>query len=107
MLGPRAEYVDGDRPEEAFADPPTPERAALWRRAFGIERPLAGGFLIATAEDAMLYNIGGPLEAEVVLPFNGRGWLADPSGALQRALRADDRRLAIRLEKHQYAYLTR
>jgi hypothetical protein len=107
VLGPRAEYVDGDRPEEAFADPPTPERAALWRRAFGIERPLAGGFLVATAEDAMLYNIGGPLEAEVVLPFNGRGWLADPSGALQRSLRADDRRLALRLEKHQYAYLTR
>src|SRR5205085_1010195 len=40
VLGPRASYVDGDRPEEAFADPPLPERQTLWRQAFGAERAL-------------------------------------------------------------------
>jgi hypothetical protein len=107
LLGPGPLYVDGDRVEEAFADPPTPERAALWRRAFGIERPLSGGFAVATAEDALIYTIGGPLQVEVRLPFPGRGWVADPSGYLLERLTAAEGRVRVALDKNHYAYLTR
>jgi len=104
-LGPKVQYVDGDRPEEAFADP-TPEHQALWRRAFGIERPLQAGFFVATDQDAIVYNIGNLVQAEVWLPFPGRGWLADPSGFLVQRLNADGRRLALALSRNNYAYLT-
>ena len=107
LLGARATYVDGDRPEEAFADPPLPERTALWRRAFGVEQPLWGGFAVATADDALVYNIGSLLRAEVRLPFTGRGWLADPSGYLLERLTATGGRLTLALDKNHYAYLTR
>jgi hypothetical protein len=107
VLGPKAEYVDGDRAEEAFAEPAPPERLALWRRAFGVERPLSGGFLVATEQDAVLYNIGTLFQAEVWLPFPGRGWLADPSGFLVQRLNADSGRVALALGKNNYAYLTR
>jgi hypothetical protein len=106
-LGSRAQYVDGERPEEAFADPPSAERTALWRRAFGIEQPLWSGFLVATADDAVAYNIGNLLRAEVRLPFPGRGWLADPGGYLLERLTASGGRLSLALDKHHYAYLTR
>ncbi len=105
VLGAKAQYVDGDRPEEAFADP-TPEHRALWRRAFGLERPLSDGFLVATEQDAIVYNIGNLARAEVSLPFAGRGWLADPSGFLVRRLDADGGRLALSLPRNNYAYLT-
>jgi hypothetical protein len=105
-LGPKAQYIDGDRPEEAFADSPLPERAVLWRQAFGVERPLGGGFAVATAQDAVLYNIGSVLRAEINLPFAGRGWLVDPSGYLVDRLTATGGRLSIALDRNSYAYLT-
>jgi hypothetical protein len=106
-LGTRALYVDGERAEEAFADPPSPERAALWRRAFGVERPLWSGFAVATADDALVYNVGSLLRAEIPLPFTGRGWLADPSGYLLERLTTAGGRVTLALDKHHYAYLTR
>jgi hypothetical protein len=106
VLGARAEYVDGDRPEEAFADSSDAQRRALWRRAFGVERALDRGFYVATPEDALLYSIGG-VQIELRLPFTGRGWLADPSGYLVQRLDANGGRLALALDKGQYAYLTR
>jgi hypothetical protein len=106
-LGPRAQYVDGDRAEEAFADSPVGERTALWRRAFGVERPLTGGYVVATPEDALLYNIGNLIQAELRLPFAGRGWLADPRGFLLRRLNADGGSIVVALDKNHYAYLTR
>jgi hypothetical protein len=106
-LGAGASYLEADPPEAAFADPPTRERAALWQRAFGLDRPLADGFLVITAEDALLYTIGRRLEAELLLPFDGRGWVVDTGGCVRQPLRADGGRLRIALEPHQYAYLTR
>jgi hypothetical protein len=72
-----------------------------------VERPLSGGFLVATEQDAVLYNIGTLFQAEVWLPFPGRGWLADPSGFLVQRLNADSGRVALALGKNNYAYLTR
>jgi hypothetical protein len=106
-LGPRGEYVDGDRAEEAFADSSDPQVRALWRRAFGIERALDRGYYVASAADALLYSIGGGLQTDLRLPFAGRGWLADPSGYLVRRLDANGGRLVLALDKNQYAYLTR
>jgi hypothetical protein len=105
VLGSKPQYVDGDRPEEAFADP-TPDHQVLWRRAFGLERPLFDSFLVATEQDAILYNIGNLARAEVRLPFPGRGWLADPSGFLVRRLDTEGGRLALSLARNNYAYLT-
>ena len=107
VLGRNPVYISGDRPEEAFADATNPDRLALWRRLLAIERPLSGGFALATAGDALLYNIGGSLQVEVALPFPGRGWLVDPSGATVRPLLADGGRLAIALDNHHYVYLAR
>jgi hypothetical protein len=106
-LSAGASYLEADPPEAAFADPPTRERAALWQWAFGLDRPLAEGFLVSTAEDALLYTIGRRLEAEVLLPFAGRGWVVESGGCVRQPLRADGGRLPIALEPHQYAYLTR
>ena len=64
-------------------------------------------FLVATEQDAVLYNIGTLFQAEVWLPFPGRGWLADPSGFLVQRLTADGGRVALSLGKNNYAYLTR
>jgi hypothetical protein len=107
VLGSRAEYVDGDRAEEAFADSSDTQRRALWQRAFGVERPIDRGFYVATADDAILYTIGGSLQTDLRLPFAGRGWLADPSGYLIQRLDATGGRLSLALDKSQYAYLTR
>jgi hypothetical protein len=107
VLGRSPVYISGDRPEEAFADSTNPDRLALWRRVLAIDRPLSGGFALATAGDALLYNIGGALQVEVALPFPGRGWLVDPSGANVRPLLADGGRLAIALDNHHYVYLAR
>jgi hypothetical protein len=106
-LGSRAEYVDGDRVEEAFSDSSDPQRRAMWRRAFGVERVVDRGFYVATADDALLYTIGGGLQTELRLPFPGRGWLADPSGYLVQRLDANGGRVTLNLDKNEYAYLTR
>lgn len=105
LFGPRAEYVDGDRPEEAFADPTSDDRVRLWQRVLGIEQPLRDGYFVATADDALFYSLAGPLEAR--LAFGGRGWQADPNGVLLRPLQADGGRLVVRLDKGQYIFLTR
>jgi len=107
VLGPQAEYVDGDRVEEAFADTSDAQKRSLWRQAFGVDRAVDGGFYVATADDALLYTIGGRLQTEVRLPFPGRGWLADASGYLTQRLDANGGRLTVSLDKNQYAYLTR
>jgi hypothetical protein len=106
VLGTRPEYVDGDRLEEVFADSADAQRRALWRRAFGVERLVDRGFYVATADDALLYTIGGGLQTEVRLPFTGRGWLADPSGYLTQRLNSDSGRVAVSLPRNNYAYLT-
>jgi hypothetical protein len=62
---------------------------------------------VATADDAILYTIGGSLQTDLRLPFAGRGWLADPSGYLIQRLDATGGRLSLALDKSQYAYLTR
>ncbi len=107
VLGTRARYVDGDRAEEAFADSSDPQRRALWRQVFGVERVPDRGFYVATTDDALLYTIGGGLQVELRLPFTGRGWLADPSGSLVQRLDANGGRVSVTLDKGQYAYLTR
>jgi hypothetical protein len=107
LLGPHAHYVEGERPEEAFADPPTTERAALWRRVLGIERPLSQGFLVATGDDALLYNVGRLLQTDTHLPFAGQGWVAGPNGAPLGRLNAESGRVTVALDKNQYAYLSR
>jgi hypothetical protein len=107
VLGTRVEYVDGDRIEEALADTSNPQARQLWRRALGIERPVDRGFYVATADDALVYTIGDGLQTEVRLPFTGRGWLVDPSGYLVQRLDANGGRLAVSLDKNQYAYVTR
>jgi len=106
-LGAQATYVDGARAEEAFADPPSSEHAALWRRVLGVEHPLAEGYLVVTPNDALLYTIGTVQQVELRLPFEGQGWLANPSGLRERQLAAPSGRLILGLERHHYAYLSR
>jgi hypothetical protein len=105
LLGPRAEYIDGDRAEEAFAEPTSDDRVRLWQRVLGIEQPLRDGYFVATTDDALFYTLAGPLEARLV--FNGRGWQADRSGNALQPLQPDGGRLLVRLDKGQYAFLTR
>lgn len=107
VLGAQAQYVDGDRLEEAFAEPDSSERVALWQRVLGLAQPLRQGYYVATASDALFYTLAGQLQAEAQLTFSGQGWQADPSGVPLRPLQADGGRLTVRLDKGQYAFLSR
>lgn len=107
LLGAGVDYVDGDRVEEVFTEPGVAERQALWQRILGIDQPVRNGYTLATAEDALAYTLGGALQAELRLPFSGRGWSSDSGGYLLARLQSDGVRVSVRLDKNQYAYLSR
>jgi hypothetical protein len=99
--------LDADPPENAFHYPPYPDRASLWRRAFDLEQPVDGAYLVASNDDALVYNPGEVAYVRAALPFAGRGWLVDPAGTPRQELATDGRRLALAIAKHHLAYLAR